>query len=506
MNVSTSSPINSQAAINLFANLSPSSRKEFLSELSKKFYPSDWNHIHTLLEQRSFFMDILGTLSIELAFLVIQHLDPIDTIRLRRVSKHYHEIFTSEDVCRFMSYNLLPTEDDSARPDSWRIYYENRVSRRWAFMNGESHNIEELVDSTTMNMTSFCHKTSQFAYVFENFTKFLVVDLSTSPITEVLPPMFSTNRSRILLIQLLPTHVVVATSMGVCYAWNLSTMEWHSFKLPNARVNSIHGDGNLVAISVLKILVVHDVVKETSKTYEGEPIEWLWNIAGSDVRIHRLLVDAERKRIWTLTESMPLEKRAVHMLDLLTGATTLKEMALKPQPGGRLYNWELRYALPLYCGNDCYDFVFDYEVYHKSSCSEKAPRAGRLVFDLRTGDCYEDTFYLEACGKQIPTDQFAHEYNGLTCCYNHHFAPQEEVSGRGFHPSSFFFVPGMAYRTPGKKEARFRFLDKPNFRKMREGQDRAPWLCNAMTEKFVLLVSHWDSELPVLVRFKGIHE
>jgi len=490
-----------QLAINLFENSSPSSRREFLSKLAHKFYPSDWNHIHTLLQQTSFFMDIIGTLSIELAFQVIQHLDPIDTIRIRRVSKRYHEIFTSEDVCRFLSNKLLPLEDSPAQPESWRIYYENRVSRRWAFLNGESHSVEELENSTAMNMTSFCHKTSQFAYVFDNFTKLQVVDLSTSPITEILQPMFLPNRSRILLVQLLPTHVVVATSMGVCYAWNLSTMEWHSFKLPNARVNSIHGDGNFVAVSVLKMLVVHDVMKETTKTYEGEPIEWLWNIAGSDMRFHRLLVDAERKRVWTLTESMPLGKRVVHMLDLLNGATTLKEMVLEPQLEDRVYNWELRDGLALYSGNGCYDFVFDFEVYGQRACTDKAPRASRLVFDLRTGDCYEDTFYLEACGEQIPTEQFAHEYNGLVCCYNHNFAPDGGEDGL---PSVDFFVPGMAYRRPGKKEARFRFLDRPNSVKV--GEDRAPWLCNAMSEKFVLLVSHWDSELPLLVRFKGIHE
>ncbi|KAG0137875.1 hypothetical protein HOY82DRAFT_547005 [Tuber indicum] len=501
--MSTSSSIDSQLAIDLFERSSPSSRRGFLSKLARKFHPSDWNYIHTLLEQTSFFVDIIGALSVELVFQVIQHLDPIDTIRIRRVSKRYHEIFTSEDVCRFLSNKLLPLEDNPSQLESWRVYYENRVSRRWAFLNGESHSVEELEHSTTMNMTSFCHRTSQFAYVFDNFTKLRVVDLSTSPITEVLQPMFLPNRSRILLVQLLPTHVVVATSMGVCYAWNLSTVEWHSFKLPNARVTSIHGDGNFVAISVLKILVVHDVVKETSKTYEGEPIEWLWNIAGSDMRFHRLLVDAERKRVWTLTESVPLEKRVVHMLDLSTGAVALKEMVLEPQPGGKVCNWELGNGLPLYSGNDCYDFVFDFEAYNQTACRSKVPRASRLVFDLRTGDCYEDTFNLEACGKQIPTDQFAHEYNGLICCYNHHFAPNGEGGEDGF-PSSDPFVPGMAYRTPEKKEARFRFLDRPNSGKV--GGDRTPWLCGAITEKFVLLVSHWGSEPLLLVRFKGIHE
>ena len=82
-------------------------------------------------------MDILGALPPELSIRVLKYLTPAESIRVRLFSKSYHDLLTSEVVCSALSHHFIQREyNDAKKFDSWRLHYENHVSRRLAYAFG----------------------------------------------------------------------------------------------------------------------------------------------------------------------------------------------------------------------------------------------------------------------------------------------------------------------------------------------------------------------------------
>lgn len=105
------------------------------------FTPAERHLLHPYLNN----FDILGHLPLELAASVIERLDPLDPILLRRVSKRWHQVFTSTAVCSGsllrdypIDYQLWKSGDSALyqdKPAHWVL--ENAISRVDAMKKGK---------------------------------------------------------------------------------------------------------------------------------------------------------------------------------------------------------------------------------------------------------------------------------------------------------------------------------------------------------------------------------
>lgn len=171
-----------------FTRLSHSSRHVVLTELSEEFAPSDWWHLSTLLmARRGHFYDILGMLPVELALLAIEHLYPLEIIRLRAVCKRWNILLKSTEVCRMASRRYFSNYIPQQLQQSWTLFYENTLSRRHFYSAGQASIIHKLHN---VQYTSFephvqyaYHNSRQmFAWISDSGDSFCVLSICGSRI------------------------------------------------------------------------------------------------------------------------------------------------------------------------------------------------------------------------------------------------------------------------------------------------------------------------------------
>ena len=268
-------------------------------------------------------MDILGALPLELWLRVLKYLTATESIRLRLVSKSYHNLLTSEVVCRSLSYHFIKRKCNAAKKfDSWRLHYENQISRRHSYAFGKPWVTENLPH---MGFKSFCPETLYLAGTLESKFDFVqVLDLNTYPAEHVLPPTRTPDSSNIRDVVLLPSFVVVVTLANRGYSWNLETRRVYRFEVPNLGYlyNSIHGSGNLIALVSRDSVIVHDVQAEKESLFKGignntrvcNEVETSW------ARSAFAISNAEKRAVWLFREAREKSsgsERRVFVIDSL---------------------------------------------------------------------------------------------------------------------------------------------------------------------------------------------
>ena len=453
--------------LSFFREASRSSRQEYLSSLAAEFRPSDWHHLAAMFEKISCRMDILTALPLELSMKVLRFLAPVDTIRLRLVSKRYHDLLTSEETCSFLSHQFITPEYNSAKAlPSWKLHYENHVSRRLSFASGKPWGVEIL---GLPDSIAFCPET--FCLALTNFSDSVSVkDLNSYPARCVLPPTRTPDRSRIAHAALLPSFVVVATQMGHGYAWNLETHQGHQFKLPNSSIRDMHGSGNLVAIALEGSVIVHDVQAQKTVSFKD---------TRSDIRVWEeeeirarppcdgVIINPEKQVVWMISQ-IPRSDHWLLVIDSLhleTGGVAQRDICVIHHPITRFYS-----------GKGLWLFLEPCACPTGRSNTQK-----RVALDQATG--------------RLTMEYFPIEYPALCeVPASHRWGPAISSDGLGCFIGGPSGCVWMLNREPGDEVAHARPLARSA-----PPSGSCIWLCDKLALFDILLGV-------AVVRFKGIHD
>ena len=441
-------------------------------------------------------MDILGALPLELSVRVLEYLTPAEPIRLRLVSKSYHGLLTSEEVCSALSHHFIKREYNTAKKfDSWRLHYENHVSRRLAYAFGEPWVTEHL---PLMEFKSFCPETSYLACVFEPEHDIVqVLDLNTYPAESVFPPTQMPDSSDIKQLVLLPSFVVVVTQANHGYSWNLKTHRVYRFEVPpnlGYPCNSIYGDGNLIAIVSQGLAIVHDVLAEKESSFRdiGNGTR-IWEGVERVYRRKAFAVVNSEKRVvwlfrWLRCQRVYDRVFAVDSLHLETGEVVLGEVR-------RLPNYKPT------CGDGPWQFwdTNSFSLHPGPAERFKNAQTRRIAFDSRTGAWTKEAFTIifPAC-----VTEFSH--GGV------HSHPTIRSDGLGClvlgsSPKLVWMLAGE----PGDHVTRARLLPPiaPARYPTKVGY---PFSCLGSCDKFLVgtagMVGAGTETGTVVIRFKGIHD
>lgn len=67
-------------------------RRDWLNDIVNDLSGEEWRELHAILSQRSFQLDIVGNLPVELVAIICAHLDIIDAYRCLFVSRTWHDL------------------------------------------------------------------------------------------------------------------------------------------------------------------------------------------------------------------------------------------------------------------------------------------------------------------------------------------------------------------------------------------------------------------------------
>ena len=318
----------------------------------------------------------------------------------------------------------------------------------------------------------------------------IVQDLNTYPAELVLPPTRTPDGSNINHVALLPSFVVVVTQMGNCYVWNLETRQRHQFRLPHPDVSVMHGSGNMVAMALPGLIIVHDVRAQKTSTFKdtGNGVRVCGGTKSSVLHVDTLVTTStEKQAVWVIRGGYqpwndPLLV-VVDRLDLVTGKVTQAGFQHFPRCRGRFRH-----------GTDLWQFLEEnrfschpvLRITHKQAVFDQA--AGHQAFGHRTS---EPTFLGSVTGTVFGR------------CF---FGPATGSDGLGcFSFGRSLFGTWVLSQEPPDWEGCTRPLDFSDTR-LRDHAKASSWAtCIGLCDRFILF-DVGSSRNAYVVRFKGIHD
>ena len=443
-------------------------------------------------------MDILGALPLELSIRILKCLTPAESIRLRLVSKSYHDLLISEEVCSSLSHHFIKREYNAAKKfDSWRLHYENHISRRLSYGFGKPWKIEVLHH---MWFRSFCPETSYLAGTLETDFDFVqVLDLNTYPAEHVLPPTRTPDSSDIRDVVLLPSFVVVVTWTNRGYSWNLETHRLYVFEVPDWADSDpayIFGNGNLIVVPLRDSVIVHDVQAEKASELKGIRDETrIWNGVETVCRDGAFAIaNAERRVVWVIRElqgqvSFDQQPFAIDSFRLETGEVVPEVRSI--------VNCGL-----FYCGDGLWQFWGDepFSCHPEPAQDTTNVQAKRIALDTGTGAWTEEAYTIMFPGWVTKFHR-----------RDFHSGPMTRSDGLGcFIESDPRWQIWMLDQEPGDRVTRAHPLDlsalagRSVLEDLRATEGGSIDNCLGLSDKFVLLADAVKET--VVVRFKGIHD
>ena len=427
-------------------------------------------------------MDILRALPPELSIRVLKCLTPVESIRLRLVSKSYHDLLTSEAVCSALSHHFIKREyNDAKKFDSWKLHYENHVSRQLAYAFGKSWVTERLPYTWH---SSFCPETSYFARdLGPGSSSVQVLDLNTYPAESVFPPTRMPDSSDIRKLVLLPSFVVVVTRANHGYSWNLKTHRVYRFEVPDLDYQSdrIHGNGTLIAIAFQDSVIVHDVQAEKESSFKdiGNNTRIWDGVETISERTTFVIANSEKRVVWLFRKlQFPIlydQIFAVDSLHLETGEVVLGEARSFPNhtPSCTEDPWQLW---------DTSWFSWHPGPAHRTKNAQKR----RIVFDARTGAWAEEAYAVT-----------------FPACVT-------EFTFGGTHPRLIIRFDDLGHLVLGSSPSLVWTLgEKPGAFPLSPGGP-APLSCLGLCDKFLVGITGMgagtERASPYLIRFKGVHD
>ncbi|KAF8253722.1 hypothetical protein K440DRAFT_141543 [Wilcoxina mikolae CBS 423.85] len=256
--------------LGIFSSLDQIERHTFLNELSRQFRPSDWWYLQGIFATRTIYRDIVGTLPIEISVQILEYLEPVDSIRLRFVSKRWNYLLCSEVVCGALVNRWYPIDLKlHLQGKPWRWILENAASRDQKILKINCDTEERLFVQPepdvpfTQNLKydpafdpyqSFLE--GQAAYIdfsADRGGRFLcVIDLTKEPVEPVVE-LAAPSRVALSGVYLMKEYVMATTGDTTrAYVWNIKTQECKTIRLPNTNVLRFVADGNIFVATIYK--------------------------------------------------------------------------------------------------------------------------------------------------------------------------------------------------------------------------------------------------------------
>ncbi|RPB17668.1 hypothetical protein P167DRAFT_531200 [Morchella conica CCBAS932] len=265
----------------LFQAAPPTTRQAFLDSLALLFHPADWHQLHTLLTARSYHLDLLPLLPLEITIQILRLLPLHETVLARRVSRRWNTLLRSPDVCRSLTRHFFPADTDTeTRPQDPAHRFENLASRRLAFLRHRPAAIDEFVADPAESgledqfSVDIDFERCRMAAWTRGENSIVVRDLLCASAPAAFPKTYMDNHGPIGEVSLSQSIVAaVSTTMGVCQVWELATGDTHSFKLPSAVVATMHSDGSVTGILLHRRNLEYQLVVHSTATRKTRCID-----------------------------------------------------------------------------------------------------------------------------------------------------------------------------------------------------------------------------------------
>ncbi|KAI9732606.1 MAG: hypoxanthine-guanine phosphoribosyltransferase [Cirrosporium novae-zelandiae] len=209
------------------------------------------------LLQRSFLNDPLQYLPGELIDIIAHHLDPLDLIRARQVSKKWYSLFTSADFCKSTTRHHFPREEHllrSPNPD-WAGLFASKTRRQLALATGRPYYRTSIPFKQPGNRFPERFK-SKVAYhngwiastEYDDQAEGTLIAKCRCLRTGISHKVIPRNRENILSIGISDSLMAVYSTQGICYCLHLESGDMRWFRLPSARHNLITLQSKTVAL------------------------------------------------------------------------------------------------------------------------------------------------------------------------------------------------------------------------------------------------------------------
>ncbi|KAL7273554.1 hypothetical protein RUND412_003584 [Rhizina undulata] len=374
-----------QVFLKHFTQKSQDERQAFLSQLASQFRQSDWFHINRLLDIHSYYRDIVGTLPLEIALLILENVHPVEICRFRLVSRRWNELLSSKEVCRAIAVKWYKREvlktlsareggqhievkgeavevGKTAEGIPWKIIMENIASRKIRFCLGPNNGPKILsYNRSTLHVME--HESGRLATTCDGFVH--VYDLTAHG--GVLRAIATPDRSSIMKLALASSFVAIATNGGKCYVRQLSShAAQHDFRFPSANLQELIADENLLVGLFENCFVVHDVKSKLTRGLAGDNEEYnrFFTRRSYAARFFlKAMLDGVNGNLSLLRLPVPSEKDCIGVLSTFSTHTgeLLNSRILNydsPRPGPSMVSPKLL-SPDGYAGNGIYTLLAD---------------------------------------------------------------------------------------------------------------------------------------------------
>ncbi|KAL4869342.1 hypothetical protein BDV12DRAFT_167955 [Aspergillus spectabilis] len=234
----------------------------------------EWRDVKNRINERSFQKDILGELPVELAMHIIRYLNLDDVHLLRRVSKRWHDLLSSETTCSVM-FRLYTGCPLSNLESDFKSTFARYSRQRLRLEQGNPHRMS-YIEMPFLSELSPDFSNGRFVYTTDNSTTIVVFDLSLG-----YSQRFCTkHREKFQKIRLSESIVAAITIRGYCHAWDLVTEKTHAIRLPNTNISLFITSGFRIAMCFRKlgmdggedtVLLHYDLQSQKTHTIQHVP-------------------------------------------------------------------------------------------------------------------------------------------------------------------------------------------------------------------------------------------
>ncbi|KAJ5389357.1 uncharacterized protein N7496_000425 [Penicillium cataractarum] len=237
----------------------------------------EWREVKAHAEVHTLQCDILGKLPPEITSLVARHLPLIDIIRLRRVSRRWQSILSSQSVCRAAVrktlgrdpwVNSIPipnTQGSASTTDSSHDFdasFASFVKRRYRLERGKPHKVFTMRSPVAFEdddrfipdskVISYSNGICTWIGQDEDKSSVIALNLSTGEKKRFTTP----NREGLLYLQISGSTIAALSLRGYCHVWNYDDIsQFSSFRVPSLRCNLILINGKHIVLEYRNYLV-----------------------------------------------------------------------------------------------------------------------------------------------------------------------------------------------------------------------------------------------------------
>ncbi|KAL3475321.1 hypothetical protein BJX99DRAFT_230061 [Aspergillus californicus] len=206
--------------------------------------PYEWRDVKERINQRSFQKDILGALPLEIVVQIIQLLALCDLHILRRVSRRWNDVLSSNIACSvmFRRYTGGSLSPDGEFKSAFAHYSRQRFRLEQGNPIGKPQ--VHLPFVSTEPISHLDYSNGKYAWKTDNGTTIMVYDMCSQKAKR----FCTMNREPLYHFRLSESILAVITYRGHCHAWNIQTEDMHTFRCPNVSVSVFAVGGSRISI------------------------------------------------------------------------------------------------------------------------------------------------------------------------------------------------------------------------------------------------------------------